>query len=251
MIDQKEKKIGSILKKNGIAFTGSSNRQKKIIPLFLTPEPVKFERSQIIKNHNIFTNEINSNYTNVYLDNVSDLLFNNEKKYYKKRNKLTIYNPTLPEIRTPIKRPQLRDSSSFLSSTSLRSNSVNCGNQGPYFSKDVVFDDVLTNKNRSSNRIVEMEHLSNKMSKVYCKNFKKLLIRRIDGVKEITTTAAPVNVKRKLMLHSYNNTSVDFNTPLLRPLGHKKNNHSSIMNRSAKLLSRSRQVVKPSLFVPK
>ena len=93
--------------------------------------------------------------------------------------------------------------------------------------------------------------LSNKMSKVYCKNFKKLLIRRIDGVKEITTTATPVNVKRKLMLHSYNNTSVDFNTPLLRPLGHKKNNHSSIMNRSDKLLSRSRQLVKPSLFVPK
>ena len=96
-----------------------------------------------------------------------------------------------------------------------------------------------------------MEHLSNKMNKVYCKNFKKLLIRRIDGVKDIATTATPVNVKRKLMSHSYNNTSINFNTPLLRPIGHKKNNHSSIMNRSAKLLSRTQQLVKPFLFIPK
>ena len=238
MLDQKEKKIGSILKNNGITFTSPSNRPKKIIPLFIDPESVQFERNQIIKNHNIFTNEINSNYTNIYLDNVSDLLFNNEKLYYKKRNKLTIDNPTLPEIRTPTKIPQRKDSSYFLSSSSQRSNSVNCnslGNRGPYYSKDFVFDDILKNKNRNSNRIVEMEHLSNKMNKVYCKNFKKLLIRRIDGVKDIATTASPKVTKRKLNFHSYNKTSINFNTPSLHPLGHIKNNHSSIMNRSAKL----------------
>ena len=83
-MNHKGEKIGKVLKNNGLIFPSSSNRTKKIIPLFIEDENVKFERNQIIKSHSIFQNEINNNYTNYYLDNVSDLLFQNDKLYYKK-----------------------------------------------------------------------------------------------------------------------------------------------------------------------
>ena len=56
----------------------------KIMPLFLDSEDVKIERKQIIRSHDIFQNEVRNNYTDVYMNTLYGLLFQNEKKYYVK-----------------------------------------------------------------------------------------------------------------------------------------------------------------------
>lgn len=226
-MNQKREKIGNVLKNNGLVFPSSSNRPKKIIPPFLEDENVKFERNQIIKSHSVFQNEINNNYTNHYLDNVSDLLFQNDKLYYKKRNKLTIKTPNLPELYyqsqspTHIKNSLTEDS--FTQTPTQRSFSlshVHQNKQEPYYSKYYLTENLL-NHTKVGNRLAEIIHLSNKMNKVYCKNFKKLLIRRIDGVKDVNIVSTPVNKNKTLKFIGLYNKQKSLHTPQIKKMFNK------------------------------
>lgn len=82
-------KVGLVLKRQGEVLK-SSNRPNKIIPLFIDDENRKIERGLVLKSYDVFTNEINSNYTNQYMKTLFGLLFNNEHRYYIKRNKLKV-----------------------------------------------------------------------------------------------------------------------------------------------------------------
>lgn len=230
-MNQKGEKIGKVLKNNGLIFPSSSNRPKKIIPLFIEDENVKFERNQIIKSHSIFQNEINNNYTNYYLDNVSDLLFQNDKLYYKKRNRLTIKNPTLPELYYQNQKPAHIKKSitvdSFPQTPTQRSLSLSHvyqNKQEPYYSRYYLTENLL-HHTKDGNRLAEIVHLSNKMNKVYCKNFKKLLIRRINGVKDVNIVSTPVQKNKTMKLIGFYSKQKSLDVPQIK----------NMFNKSAKL----------------
>ena len=204
--EQRLKKIIYVLKNSCPSTMSVANCHKRVIPLYIEDLSSIIERHRIIKSHLIFKNEIKNNYTHNYIDNVSDLLFQNDKNYYKKRNQLTISNPSLPELsykkysRTP------KASNNSISISSLRSNSVTPHNthNKVYYSKDFVTESFM--KPKHLNRLVEIEVMSNKMNKVYCKNFKKLLIRRIDGIRDIHINTTP-NEDEHNYSHSKTTTS--------------------------------------------
>ena len=201
--EQRLKKINCVLKNICPSSPSVANCPKRVIPLYIEELSSIFERHRIIKSHLIFKNEIKNNYTNSYMDNVSDLLFQNDKNYYKKRNKLTISNPTLPELTKKYSHTP-KSSTTNISISSLRSNSVTPHNK-VYYSKDFLTESCL--KAKHPNRLVEIEVMSNKMNKVYCKNFKKLLIRRIDGIRDIHIPTSPCEEEK---IHTPINTTISF-----------------------------------------
>lgn len=202
--EQRLKKLGCVLKNTCPSSQSIANCPKRVIPLYIEEPSSIFERHRIIKSHLIFKNEIKNNYTNNYMDNVSELLFQNDKNYYKKRNQLAISNPTLPELSYKKYSHTPKSSTSNLSISSLRSNSVAPHNK-VYYSKDYLVESCL--KTRHPNRLVEIEVMSNKMNKVYCKNFKKLLLRRIEGIRDIHIPTSPCEEEK---IYTPINTTISF-----------------------------------------
>ena len=80
--EQRLKKLGCVLKNTCPSSQSIANGPKRVIPLYIEEPSSIFERHRIIKSHLIFKNEIKNNYTNNYMDNVSELLFQNDKNYY-------------------------------------------------------------------------------------------------------------------------------------------------------------------------
>ena len=195
-MNPKQKSVNQVLEAQGLTLTEPSMRipSKKIIQDYNhQSKDDEYERNQIIKKHRVFTNEIKHNYTTIYLDTVSDLLFKNENKYFLKRNKLNVsthhsqqqqQQTALPKIKTVKGRNDTLDSS-FLSlvSSKKRSNLTLGAGSPVYYEKEKYQTMTLPSSREREKRLVEMVHLSNKMNKIYLRNFKNLLNRRIDNTK--------------------------------------------------------------------
>ena len=194
-MNQKQRTVNQVFEEQGIALTEPALRipSKMIVQDYNESKDDEYERNQIIKKHRVFTNEIKHNYTTVYLDTVSDLLFKNENKYHIKRNRLNVstrHYGELPQIKN-VKNSKVkgRNDSSLLSlmsaSSKKRSNLTLSHNNSPvvYYEKEKYQTMTLTSSREREKRLVEMVHLSNKMNKIYLRNFKNLLNRRIDNTK--------------------------------------------------------------------
>lgn len=193
-MNQKQRTVNQVFEEQGVALTEPALRipSKMIVQDYNESKDDEYERNQIIKKHRVFTNEIKHNYTTIYLDTVSDLLFKNENKYHVKRNRLNVStrrhqqcDAVLPQI----KNVKGRNDSSLLSlmsaSSKKRSNLTLSNNNSPvvYYEKEKYQTMTLTSSREREKRLVEMVHLSNKMNKIYLRNFKNLLNRRIDNTK--------------------------------------------------------------------
>lgn len=193
-MNQKQRTVNQVFEEQGVALTEPALRipSKMIVQDYNESKDDEYERNQIIKKHRVFTNEIKHNYTTIYLDTVSDLLFKNENKYHVKRNRLNVStrrhqqcDAVLPQI----KNVKGRNDSSLLSlmsaSSKKRSNLTLSNNNSPvvYYEKEKCQTMTLTSSREREKRLVEMVHLSNKMNKIYLRNFKNLLNRRIDNTK--------------------------------------------------------------------
>ena len=200
---RKKPKIGLLLKSK-ISFPSItvSSKAKKIVPLYIESDSKKFERNQINKHFVVFRNERNKNYSNTYMDEVTDLLFKNEGSYWTKRNLLmTPKNPLRNSSK--FRKPNFSQDEPTISVT-IRSpltpkekgkkirkiTSPKSSNKGVYFTKQYLkmnsnqeFLSPSKRKNDETIRFCNMVHLSDKAEKIYSRNFKNSLIRRVDGVK--------------------------------------------------------------------
>lgn len=190
-MNQKQRTVNQVFEEQGVPLTEPSIRipSKMIIQDYNESKDNEYERNQIIKKHRVFTNEIKHNYTTIYLDTVSDLLFKNENKYFLKRNRLNVsthQQSALPKIKTAKGRNDARLDSSLLSlmSSSRKQSNLTLTNNSPvYYEKEKCHAMTLPSSREREKRLVEMVHLSNKMNKMYLRNFKNLLNRRIDNTK--------------------------------------------------------------------
>ena len=176
-ISQRKDRVSALLEKHG--YSHPSSRPISLVPhkekpTYIEEERIKFERNQIIKKHIVLKNKQNKAYTNFYLNSVSDLLFNTPKEYSRKRNELSI------KTSKDFFLPQMEDKC-----TKSNFNTLNSSQEPAkilYYPTDVI---KPAKKGSKCDRLVDIMHTSNKVSNVYCKNFKKLLLRRIDNVKKI------------------------------------------------------------------
>lgn len=193
-MNQKQRTVNQVFEEQGVALTEPALRipSKMIVQDYNESKDDEYERNQIIKKHRVFTNEIKHNYTTIYLDTVSDLLFKNENKYHVKRNRLNVstrHHQQCDAVLPQIKNVKGRNDSSLLSlmsaSSKKRSNLTLSNNNSPvvYYEKEKYQTMTLTSSREREKRLVEMVHLSNKMNKIYLRNFKNLLNRRIDNTK--------------------------------------------------------------------
>lgn len=176
-ISQRKDRVSALLEKHGYSHPTSrpiSLVPHKETPTYIEEERIKFERNQIIKKHIVLKNKQNKAYTNYYLNSVSDLLFNTPKEYSRKRNELSIKTSKdffLPQMEDKYTRSNFNTLSSSEEPTKIL-----------YYPTDII---KPAKKGNKCDRLVDIMHTSNKVSNVYCKNFKKLLLRRIDNVKKI------------------------------------------------------------------
>lgn len=240
-------KIGVVLKRWGEKLS-SRGRPLKIMPLFLDSEDVKIERKQIIRSHDIFQNEVRNNYTDVYMNTLYGLLFQNEKKYYVKRNQMTI-----EENKDSFVPPAVKSSSKsnpiVYNKTNLKEikNKVRTRKSEQKFSfntermkKNLFRDNIICkkiditaikkqNKNfdylsTETNKFVDIVHSSNKMAQTYRNNMRDQVMRRFTHLSAMSSPLKPLDYKAP---HS---TSDKSNRKYARNLNKKmylknKNNH--------------------------
>lgn len=209
-------KIGVVLKKWGENLT-SRGRPLKIMPLFLDNEDVKIERKQIIRSHDIFQNEVHNNYTDVYMNTLYGLLFQNEKKYYVKRNQMTIEENTDNCI-TPAAKSSSKSNPIAHNKTNLKEikNKVRTRKSEQKFSfnterlKNNLFRDNIIYKkidltaikkkhfdylSTETNKFVDIIHSSNKIAQTYRNNMRDQVMRRFTHLSALSSPLQPLAPK--------------------------------------------------------
>lgn len=181
-MNQKQKTIYQIFEQQSISLLNEPSLcipPQKIMHLHADSKTKEFERNQIIKQHNIFKNQLHHNYTTIYLDKVSELLFQNEEKYYIKRNQLKL----------PFLKHNCCCSNNIKQTFPCSVNKVafhsTKRNKQMYYEKEIVKTISYSSLKERNRKLIDIVHLSNKMNNIYVNNFKNRLIRRIDGIKEV------------------------------------------------------------------
>ena len=224
-ISQRKDRVSALLEKHG--YSHPSSRPISLIPhkekpTYIEEERIKFERNQIIKKHIVLKNKQNKAYTNCYLNSVSDLLFTTPKEYSRKRNELSIKTSKdffLPQMEDK----HIKSNFNTLSSSEEPTKIL-------YYPTDVM---KPTKKGNKCDRLVDIMHTSNKVSNVYCKNFKKLLLRRIDNVKKINV----INLTRSNTCNINNNNKTNES-------GHNRRKFSQTIGKKPNIVSKHSSGVK-------